>query len=544
MITDPGTLNRRQLLAWLAGMPLALSGLVPACAGRKSPSVSPPTRPPNVAIIGAGLSGLHCAYRLKQAGIHATVYEASRRVGGRVYSTGQEFGEQLAELGGEFIDSGHATMRLLAREFSLPLEDRVALAQGLEQEIFYLSGKRVPDSTIAEQFRAVAPTMRQHMERVESDANSELAQHLDHLTLKAWLDEHAPMAFYPELHQLLEVAYRGEYGRETTEQSSLNLLHLIGWDTPDPFRIFGESDERFHLHRGNESLIAAFSQRLTGQIRRGLGLVSVSGNARGPYSLELVDQEGTKSRVVADRLVIAIPFTKLRQVDVQRLELSALKRRIIEELSYGTNAKLIGAFGERIWQSRFRSNGSVTTTLEVQQSWETSLGQVGTGGLLTCFLGGSAGRNAESGGAEERFQRAIADLESVFPGLRGAYRKGSSVRMHWPSHPHTLGSYTCYAPGQWAFWSLEGKREGNVHFCGEHTSVDFQGYMEGAAETGSRAAGEILVDLRIVPAAVHRVLLALYDGLADATSEGRLCPGKRRRQLSARLASLLTQSIC
>jgi monoamine oxidase len=84
---------------------------------------------------------------------------------------------------------------------------------------------------------------------------------------------------------------------------------------------------------------------------------------------------------------------------------------------------------------------------------------------------------------------------------------GSAVRMHWPTQPFTRGSYTCYRPGQWSFWTLEGVREGPVHFCGEHTSPEFQGWMEGGAETGGRVAKEILDDFGIkVPDALAAVI--------------------------------------
>jgi len=67
--------------------------------------------------------------------------------------------------------------------------------------------------------------------------------------------------------------------------------------------------------------------------------------------------------------------------------------------------------------------------------------------------------------------------------------------MHWPSAPLTRGSYACYRVGQGAFSGLEGERAGNLLFAGEHTSIDFQGYLEGAAESGLRAANELLADL-------------------------------------------------
>ena len=64
--------------------------------------------------------------------------------------------------------------------------------------------------------------------------------------------------------------------------------------------------------------------------------------------------------------------------------------------------------------------------------------------------------------------------------------------MHWPSSPLFLGSYACYLPGQAAWSGTEGETEGHLYFCGEHTSEDFQGYMEGAAESGQRVADEII----------------------------------------------------
>src|SRR5690606_33323639 len=103
------------------------------------------------------------------------------------------------------------------------------------------------------------------------------------------------------------------------------------------------------------------------------------------------------------------------------------------------------------------------------------------------YLGGTAGAAANEGTPESLAERVLPLLDEVFPGTEDAYN-GNVLRMHWPSVPTALGSYACYAPGQWAYYGVEGEREGRLHFCGEHTSLDFQGYMEGAAETGLRAA--------------------------------------------------------
>ena len=99
--------------------------------------------------------------------------------------------------------------------------------------------------------------------------------------------------------------------------------------------------------------------------------------------------------------------------------------------------------------------------------------------------------------------------------------------MHWPTHPHTLGSYACYRPGQWAFYGLEGAREGNVHFCGEHTSLEFQGFMEGAAETGLLVATAILDDLGIMASPRAREMAARKLQLPHPAVHGR--PSTRPR---------------
>jgi monoamine oxidase len=80
----------------------------------------------------------------------------------------------------------------------------------------------------------------------------------------------------------------------------------------------------------------------------------------------------------------------------------------------------------------------------------------------------------------------------VFPGIAAA-RLDKEARFTWPTFAWTRGSYACYRPGQWTgFAGEEGRRVGNLHFAGEHTSREAQGFMEGGCESGERVAAEIL----------------------------------------------------
>jgi monoamine oxidase len=98
--------------------------------------------------------------------------------------------------------------------------------------------------------------------------------------------------------------------------------------------------------------------------------------------------------------------------------------------------------------------------------------------------------------AHEPAQQFLGQIEPVLPGI-SQYWNGKATVDFWAGYPWTLGSYSYWKVGQYTkFSGAEGERSGACHFAGEHTSVDFQGYLNGAVESGERAASEILADLK------------------------------------------------
>lgn len=488
-----------------------------------------------VAIIGGGMAGLHCAYRLMEAGVEATIYEASERTGGRMFTARDMFADrQVAELGGEFIDSVHLTLIDLADELGIELDNRdEALGPDVARDTWWIGNMAVPDETVVMQFSEVADLMADLVAMADSD--EDVYAELDVISLEQWLADNVPADTYPELNAILNIAYRGEYGLETAEQSVLNMLYLIGADTPDEFRIFGVSDELFHTHLGNDTFTTMLADALGDRIQTNLRLVRARDGENGTFVLTF---EGPESpvEVEAEHVVFALPFTKLREVDLEGLTLTEEKRTIIAELGYGTNAKVMGGFTSRPWYTDHAASGSVVADTDAQQFWDTSVGQEGTSGIITNYLGGAQGVASGEGEAEGWFTSvAVPSLEVIFPGSGAAYVPDSAIRMHWPSHPHTLGSYACYRPGQWAFYGLEGAREGNLHFCGEHTSLDYQGYMEGAAETGMLTATAILGDLGLKMSKAHARMAAKKLVRPQPAVQGKLAArprwAERRRSI-------------
>jgi len=449
---------------------------------------------PRVVIVGAGCAGLTCAYRLQQAGESARLIEAGTRVGGRMYSLRGVFPEgQMAELGGEFIDTSHHSLLRLVRELGLTLVD-LHQADGNLTPVFFFANRRVLANEVIEAFRPVAKRVRTDLAALVGDhtvtyRHPHHGKALDHLSLAEWLETRE----VPDpVRSLLEIAYVGEFGLEADEQSALNLLLMIGTELGS-FELFGESDERFHVAEGSDSVTTRLAERLKRPVELETRLEAIRRRQTGTYILT-VNQAGTIRDIAADKVILTLPFTLLRQVDLRRVELPPVKRLAIDTLGYGTHTKVIAGFTRRVWQDT-GSNGSSVADLPYQGSWETSRGQGGTHGILTNFVGGKRGIALGKGTPEGQAAEFVSQLDAVFPGAALAYTK-QAVRFHWPSAPLFQGSYACYRPGQYTtIAGAEMEAVGGLHFAGEHTSLNFQGFMNGASESGERAAREVLANL-------------------------------------------------
>ncbi|HEY9422976.1 MAG TPA: FAD-dependent oxidoreductase, partial [Thermoanaerobaculia bacterium] len=437
-------------------------------------------------------------YRLTQRdGVSVRILEAQDRVGGRMFSQRGFFPDgQVAELGGELIDTQHFHIRQLAEELEIALDDFVFDGAGLDRDIWFFDGRRLDEQAIVEAFVPVSRRMVWDLAALGGDSVSwrepNGGEALDRTPLSKWLDG---VVMEPWMRELLEVAYTTEYGLETAEQSALNLLLLMD-PNPMPFRIFGGSDERFHVRGGNDLIPLKLAERLGERVETGTRVESVAKRADGSFTVSF--QKGSVSGMaVADHVVIAVPFTLLRKIRLDdNLGIPEVQKRAIRELGYGTNSKLMVGFSRRVWrrpEPAYRSNGSTLADLPYQLCWETSRLQPGEVGILTNFSGGRHGLDVGKGTPEERAAEFAGWLDKVFPGISKARIEGKQSRFVWPTFPWTLGSYACYRPGQWtAFSGEEGRRVGNLHFAGEHTSEAAQGFMEGGCETGERVVREIL----------------------------------------------------
>jgi monoamine oxidase len=476
------------------------AALAAVSAGCRQAETPPQTTPPagtagqpRIAIVGGGVAGLNAAYKLQQAGLRATVFEGAGRTGGRIFTATNLLADGLTtELGGEFIDSEHEEMRSLMKEFGLEeLDTRGPGSESLKAETYFINGRHYTPEQAARAFVPAAKRILADYDALGDVVNYQtegggskldrqsIAQYLDGIGLTGWLRE------------LIDVAYVTEYGLDTGEQSALNFVFLIGTgdlEDAEAFMLLGESDERYKVRGGNQRIVDELARRVEPQIRRLHRLEAI--RSRGAGFTLTFQAENRAVDEEADIVILTVPFSILRDVRID-VALPELKQRAIRELAYGANAKVLVGFRSRPWEKRGYS-GAAYSDESFQLSWANSYLQPGTAGGLTLYSGGRLAHEAGQGTAEEAAARLMAGVERAYPGAR-AEQNGKVSRFHWPTYAWTKGSYSCYRPGQWTtIAGAEGLPVGNLFFAGEHCSYDFQGYMNGAAQSGADTARAVM----------------------------------------------------
>lgn len=483
--------SRRLFLrnAALTGAVLSVPSILSGCIRPSEINVDHSVR---VAVVGGGLAGLHAAWLLRNSGVNVDVYEGSRRLGGRMLTARDLLVQgSWTELGGEFIDSGHGDMLNLADAFAIDLIDTESRRISAN-DTFFFHGQHFTMDDIVREISPFLDRIHDDVSRLPlsmRDLKDSPAKALDFTSLESYL---ASLGISGWIRSFIEVAFVTENGLELTEQSALNFITMVSTDATDGhFHAFGASDERFVVKGGVQQITDRLASDLRKSTHTGHTLTRVQ-EAGSKYILTF-RTDTTSVDVLADHVVLALPFTTLRSV-VLNVEMPEIKKRAINELHYGTNGKILIGFEEAHWKNGDH-NGSMLTDLPLQLVWDNTYLHDVKGAGLTMYYGGSTSRIIGNMTKDKAVDMMMENLQTVWPEMAGV-RRGRAERMHWPTQPFVQASYSTYGPGQWTeFFGVEGASVGNLHFAGEHCSEQHKGYMNGAAETGRYAAEKILATM-------------------------------------------------
>jgi monoamine oxidase len=470
--------NRRRFLQQAAsGFPLAV-----AAVRRVSTRALDADEP--VVVIGAGLAGLRTADLLRKAGTPVIVLEARPRAGGRVVTVRAPFDEGLhAEAGPTRFAGAHGSVLRAARAYKLPL---VPLAVS-GADLTAVNGK--PASTLQGQrawMLALKPdeqmmTPAQLLDRYVGELPRELGdpnaartafarwEAYERVTWPEWLRSRGAS---PDAVKLMTV------GGDSREVSALYVLRQ--------YAMLRASTQRYTIGGGMDRLPAALGASLAGIIRYNAPVIRVERQS-ARFRVDYREGAAVKS-VVASRVVFAVPASTMQQIEMKP-RLSRLKEQATAQLSYYDGVRFLLQVKRPFWKAAGLS-GSARTD-RATETWDAANDQPASSrGILGATAAGTMVGRVPGMTTEATLSAGVDLVADAFPGIRSEFEKGAVHR--WSAEPWTRGAFAVYRPGQMTtLMPVLASAEGGLHFAGEHTSA-WTGWMEGALESGERAAREVL----------------------------------------------------
>jgi monoamine oxidase len=439
-----------------------------------------------VTIIGAGLAGLSAAFDLHRAGWKVTLLEARDQVGGRVHSLRCFSDGLVAEGGGEYIEENHARMVSLARQFNLQLAPSGSW-QSQDGDWAAFDGMAGPISDpkiwgtdlvgeIEACWRALSRLGRFVPQPDQPQASKEAAR-LDSQSAADWIKS---LDVHPLAKRYFIAHIRSEYTTEPERFSLLDLarnaaMYYTRLDRPPSLRVMG----------GNDQIPRALADALP-DVRLHAPVTSIR---LDPDGVTLTcKQADSHLTLESDFAILAVPLTTARLIDFGG-SLTSAHQSMVDEVSYGAVTKVMIEYRKRFWNER-GWNGRLATDAPIVYTWHATSHFEHERGIITAYTGGENARRLSALSDEERIRVAVDEVERLFPGSSELIENTATVA--WPNEPYTRGSYMALAPGQvTAYWKALLEPVGRLFFAGEH-ATPIQGYMEGAVESGQRAARTIL----------------------------------------------------
>ena len=484
-----GRINRRQFIREISSATAALALLPGISIARRRGGLKQEGEPKSVVILGGGLAGLAAAFELKRAGHQVTILEARKAPGGRV-RTLRNFADGLyAEAGPNSFPQNHSFTFGYASDFGLPLSpafklglDSLAHVRGNRFRIGSDGTAEIPLPLKSNERQAgiynlpalyLGDLMREVGNPRKEGWPPDSLRAIDGLTLKQFLEDLGASEGAIDLIQASQLGVSG-FGIDSISALDGVLTEAIASGAPF-YEIVG----------GNDQLPNALKKRLKKQFKKKSVVLRIEQDASGVTVTYLRD--GVTETITADRCICTLPFPVLKNIEVSP-SFSEEKLRAINELKLTPITRAFLQFRSRVWEQD-RLDGFGFTDLSIQNTYSPTLTQPRNRGILAAYTGGQRALDLGAMSEKDRQDFVLRRMGNLFNGLNSQYESGTS--QIWHEDQWARGAFTYFEPGQiTSLLPVAQRPEGRIHFAGEHTSA-WHGWMNGALESGNRAAEEV-----------------------------------------------------
>lgn len=426
-------------------------------------TVSKKTR---VIIIGAGFAGLAAAYKLKQRKIDFVILEARNRIGGRVFSHTIDENEKLViELGGEWVGKSHKRMRSLCEEFKLPLLDNHFDTRLIRNGTFYDKGKW----DFSEKWKTKFEQLKADYKKLTNDG----ARKLDKIDWWRFLVNNGCDGEDLDLRELMDSTDFGE-----------SLRHVSAYAALGEYAESNATNEMdLKIEGGNSQLAYALQNAIGAE------------NILKQHKVEKIEQTDGKVKVTCDmgrefegdQVICTIPTFSAKQINWIPA-LPPETRAAMNELQYARINKNALLYSQRFWKDE---SFDMVTDMPGHYFYHATKNQPSKKGVLISYTIGDKAPVIQAQTDEWKAEMINMNLKPAFGNTNKMLEKQQNY--YWGDDAYSKGAYALYGIGQW-FNVLPVLQKSflQTHFAGEHLSDAWQGFMEGAIQTGEAAAKKII----------------------------------------------------
>jgi monoamine oxidase len=442
----------------------------------------------DIAVVGAGIAGLVAARGLRAAGRSVAVLEARDRVGGRTLNLELE-GGQAVEIGGQWV--GPTQPRVLALCDELGLETFPTYNRG--RNVLELAGKR---STYKGTIPRISPVVLADIRRaqrrfdrlaesVDPDQPWEApdAARLDSTTLAGWLDDNMRSE---RARSLFSIACGTVWGMEPGQIPLLWALACASSAGGFEALISVEGGaQQDRIVGGSEAICRSIADGLAGSLALGSPVAAIEQDGTSVT----LDVPGGEIR--ARRAIVAMaPDLAGRIAYTPRL--AGRRDQLTNRMASGALTKCTAVYDRPFWRDDGLTGEAVSDAGPLETTFDNSPPGDEAPGVLVGFISGPAAAEHALTSESERRRRVTECLERLFG--EAARHPDTYHEQAWAEEAWSAGGPVCSpATGTLTAYGDELRRPaGRIHWAGAETATSWCGYMEGAVQSGERAAGEAL----------------------------------------------------